>query len=215
MHRRGSGPRVRALAVVGPLAALVAACPSPSPRPASIDRAVPADAAVASEPTAAASVPAAEPVVAPGWKRLELVPWSMTIAVPERATVAFDARGEQLTIGLAFEQTVTVTRVHAPPPSSLAAAPPGWAQGDDLVVLEEATHPDGSLHRAVTFEVRVGDGGHGGRVVHRLETVSRVYVIVPLDDASYLECTAFVEFDLARSPDTLASTRDLCLSFRP
>jgi hypothetical protein len=158
------------------------------------------------------SQPSSKPAIAAGMKLVSIVPWGLEMLIPERANSGFEPANQVFQIAITSNIGAKLAKINKAAPQKPSDLPSYWKQGDELNVLEEGSLPDGVFYCAVTFEVRVGVPGRNG--LHMLETVSRVYVIKPFNATSYIECTAYAEFDLEKSPTTLSSLRDMCLSIK-
>jgi hypothetical protein len=166
---------------------------------------------IASTPAStSSSQPSSNPAIAAGMKLVSIIPWGLEMLIPERANSGFEPANQIFQIAITSDIGAKLAKINKTPPKTPSDLPSSWKQGDELKILEEGFLPDGVFYCAVTFEVRVGVPGRNG--LHMLETVSRVYAIKPVDATSYIECTAYAEFDLEKSPSTLTSLRDMCLS---
>jgi hypothetical protein len=139
--------------------------------------------------------------------------WGVALDVPERANHGFD--GDTYVVAIAWNTSVRITRVAEPAPAGASAAGKYFDAldaGDNVELLTQGQRGIVS-YRAVSFEVRVGFRS-GDQNIHRIERVSRVYAVVPLDAGHHLRCTGYLEYD-AKDSAELDRVIDVCASLRP
>ncbi len=133
--------------------------------------------------------------------------WGVALDVPERANHGFE--GDVYVVAIAWNTSVRIERVAEPAPENDDAA--ALDVGDNVQLLTQGKRAPAS-YRAVSFEVRVGFRS-GDRNIHRIQRVSRVYAVVPLDAGHHLRCTGYLEYD-AKDSAELDRVIDVCASLR-
>jgi hypothetical protein len=208
-HRSSRAFQDRVLAR-GPLLALtllVAAC---VPRDPEASASAAADAAndPAPEP-ALARVPSSTPQAQepPGVVReLSFDDWRVRIELPSESTARHDDVNAIVTFELGWKKALQLRWKPGPAPERIALAQ------SDAKVLDEGRTESGIRYSVQTLDVRVGSSS-GGRHVHRIEQVTRVYATLPVDAHHHVECTGYLErgVDGTEDDDVQALSRS-CLS---
>ncbi len=186
-------------------------------------RAAPPSAPTDAGPDAAPAIPA------PSATRTALGTFGVDIVAPATARIQPE-KNERLEVYLSpacpsatgdelapdFCVSAVFERAHVPAPSSLADALRRWqssAESRGVTRLGEGVTPTGVLFALHTMEVSVGFRS-GNRNVHTSKWVSRVYAALPVNGASHIACTGYVEHKTAADDADLRAVRDLCTSMR-
>jgi len=140
--------------------------------------------------------------------------WGVEIVVPAGASSEHEAAADRHTVYLRDGVQVGLSRVELAAPASLQEALGPWDLGDEVRKLGEGTTADGVHYAVRAFRVRDGRSS-GGQHVHFFIKVARVYAVLAVGATRRIECTGYVEHDVAGADDPdLVAVREVCLSLR-
>lgn len=146
--------------------------------------------------------------------------WGVVVDVDRATRARFEPPYDRyaLTTVHCTEYCVTIARVRAPMPARDAVVE-GFVRestGEDpasAVTLTSGVSRAGTVFVARRFAVRRGSPGIEGQTVHFSAEVSRFFAAVPIDGASHLVCTGYVEHGVTSMDEpAMRAVRDVCLS---
>ncbi len=146
--------------------------------------------------------------------------WGVAVHVDRATRARFESPYDRyaLTTPHCTEYCITIARVRASMPTEEAAVAAfvRESEGDDpsaAVTLTRGVSRAGTVFVARRFEVRRGSPGIAGQTIHYRAEVSRFFAAVPIDEASHLVCTGYVEHGVTSMDEpAMRAARDVCLS---
>jgi hypothetical protein len=140
-----------------------------------------------------------------------LCDWGVAIALPPSARREPCQCPHQCALGLVSGGSVTLSRATAPAPAKMGLQ---VAYHGDGAILDEGSTTNGVLWSIQTMQVRMGRS-RAGTHIHWFEWVSRVLAVMPLDDASHVTCTGYLEHRIDSAEDaSIQALADVCRSMR-
>jgi hypothetical protein len=133
------------------------------------------------------------------------------IWLPENARS--EAQPERLSLSFPQSLSVALMIAHVAAPATLDDALRSWDSRSNVGSFGQGTTAAGVFYALRSFEVRVGVPGRPG--LHRIQTVSRVFALLPLDSQKHVECTGYIEHEVDSASDpNMQIARDICTSMR-
>jgi hypothetical protein len=166
----------------------------PFSQPASLSNQQPISLPTSAPLAGATLTPPPQPKSIFGMRTFIYEPWNISMFIPDEAVSDVDVY-----LNLRFQMsgaTLVLKRIHAPPPEDLTQVDKHWSWGNELKIIQEGVHANGTIFRIVTFKVREGFQGLPGQTIHRNKTVSRAYAAIPISAAQYIEGTLYIEHDI-------------------
>ena len=109
--------------------------------------------------------------------------------------------------------SVSLERIPQPAPKAIEPEPSLYGADPEVRVLADGTTAEGTVFAIRSFRVRIGSPGLPGQTIHRWTRVSRVRVIIGIDNHSHVRCTGYVEHNAeAQDEPDIARVARICLS---